>query len=185
MAHVKIDPAILYWGTPVVLITTTNEDGTSNIAPMSSAFWLGNRCILGLAWNSRTTINLHRTGECVLNLASDEMAPAINALAKTTGTEFVPEFKLSKGYSYIKDEFAVAHLTPLPSEKVQAPRIKECPVHMEARLVKYTATLGGFIHVIEVRVLQTYIGEELRMPGYENRVDPDRWRPMFMSFQRL
>ena len=30
---------VLYFGTPVVLITTRNEDGTPNIAPMSSAWW--------------------------------------------------------------------------------------------------------------------------------------------------
>ena len=34
---VSVEPAILYFGTPVVLISTVNEDGTSNLAPMSSA----------------------------------------------------------------------------------------------------------------------------------------------------
>ena len=47
--HVMSEPAILYFGTPVVLISTTNEDGAPNLAPMSSAFWLGWRCMLGLA----------------------------------------------------------------------------------------------------------------------------------------
>lgn len=58
MPHSEINPAIYYWGTPVVLITTTNEDGTHNIAPMSSAWWLGTRCMLGLSGESQTTINL-------------------------------------------------------------------------------------------------------------------------------
>jgi len=43
-----INPAIFYWGTPVVLISTENLDGSFNLAPMSSAWWLGNRCMLGL-----------------------------------------------------------------------------------------------------------------------------------------
>ena len=47
--HKIIEPGILYFGTPVVLISTINEDGTYNLAPMSSAFWLGWRCMLGLA----------------------------------------------------------------------------------------------------------------------------------------
>ena len=34
--HRVIDPKILYCGTPVVLITTRNEDGSANIAPMSA-----------------------------------------------------------------------------------------------------------------------------------------------------
>lgn len=61
MEHSRIDPAILYWGTPVVLVSTSNEDYTPNISPMSSAFWLGDRCILGLASHSQTTVNLLRT----------------------------------------------------------------------------------------------------------------------------
>lgn len=39
--QVVSEPHILYLGTPVVLISTVNEDGTHNLAPMSSAFWLG------------------------------------------------------------------------------------------------------------------------------------------------
>ena len=44
-----IEPAILYFGTPVVLIGSSNEDGSFNLAPMSSAWWVGWRCMLGLA----------------------------------------------------------------------------------------------------------------------------------------
>ena len=99
-SHTTISPAIYYWGTPVVLVTTSNEDGSANIGPMSSAFWLGNRCMLGLENNSQTTINLLRTGQCVLNLPSDDMIRPVNALARTTGTEVVPDIKISLGYHY-------------------------------------------------------------------------------------
>ena len=71
--HVTCEPDILYFGTPVVLISTTNEDGSFNLAPMSSAFWLGWRCMLGLASASKTSENMKRTGECVLNLPSVEL----------------------------------------------------------------------------------------------------------------
>lgn len=36
--HVASEPAILYFGTPVVVISSVNEDGSANLAPMSSAF---------------------------------------------------------------------------------------------------------------------------------------------------
>ena len=39
--HIDSEPSILYFGTPVLLISTLNEDGTVNAAPMSSAWWLG------------------------------------------------------------------------------------------------------------------------------------------------
>src|ERR1051325_4993860 len=64
----RSEPPILYVGTPVVLISTCNEDGSANLAPMSSAFWLGWRGVLGLAAGSKTPQNMFRTRECVLNL---------------------------------------------------------------------------------------------------------------------
>ncbi|GAB2913207.1 hypothetical protein GCM10022245_55230 [Streptomyces mayteni] len=36
--HVTIEPSILYFGTPVVLLTMENRDGSFNLAPMSSAW---------------------------------------------------------------------------------------------------------------------------------------------------
>ena len=73
--HRTIDPAILYFGTPVVLVSSLNEDGTPNVAPMSSAWWLGQSCLLGFGARSKTPANILRTGECVLNLPSvDEVA---------------------------------------------------------------------------------------------------------------
>ena len=141
----SISPSIFYWGTPVVLVTTENEDGSTNIAPMSSAWWLGNRCMLGLGSISQTTLNLLRTKQCVLNLASDTMAGSINALAKTTGSKEVTTaneesppllyFKRMNDYEYVADKFKRARLTRVPSALVRPYRIAECPAQMEAELV--------------------------------------------------
>ncbi|KAK3049683.1 hypothetical protein LTR09_009105 [Extremus antarcticus] len=192
MSHVTVNPAILYWGTPVVLITTSNEDGSSNIGPVSSAFWLGHRCMLGLEHNSKTTINLRRTKECTLNLPSDEMIQQVNALAKTTGSEPVPDIKVALGYRYEKDKFGVAGLHEQASETVQPPRIRECPAQMEAVMVGEYEMMSslpgeakGFTLAIEVRVTRTYVLESLRLVGHENRIDPDKWRPMITNFQHL
>jgi flavin reductase (DIM6/NTAB) family NADH-FMN oxidoreductase RutF len=32
--HIVSEPSILYFGTPVVLISSENEDGSANLAPM-------------------------------------------------------------------------------------------------------------------------------------------------------
>ena len=32
--HVEINPSVLYVGTPVALLTSTNPDGSTNISPM-------------------------------------------------------------------------------------------------------------------------------------------------------
>src|ERR1019366_7326003 len=102
VSNIQIDPAILYFGTPVVLIGSTNEDGSFNLAPMSSAWWVGWRCMLGLARNSKTTENMIRTGECVLNLPSADLVDAVNCLARTTGSNPVPAGKIKRGYRHEK-----------------------------------------------------------------------------------
>lgn len=52
--HSAIEPAILYFGTPVVIVGTLNEDGSPNLAPISSVFWLGWRCVIGVGAGSKT-----------------------------------------------------------------------------------------------------------------------------------
>jgi flavin reductase (DIM6/NTAB) family NADH-FMN oxidoreductase RutF len=51
--HVTITPAILYFGTPVVLLSTENENGSFNLAPMSSAWALDQVIVLGLGPTGR------------------------------------------------------------------------------------------------------------------------------------
>ena len=189
--HKSIEPSILYFGTPVVLISTLNEDGTVNLAPMSSVFWLGWRCVVGLAASSKTPQNMLRTGECVLNLPSVNEVAAVNRLALTTGSNPVPEFKLHKGYRHESDKFGLAGLTPTASETVAPPRAQECPVQLEAvmqathRLAEGDARQRGFIVCCELRVQRVHVDESLLMNGEPNRIDPDKWRPLIMSFQQF
>ena len=188
---VKSEPPILYFGTPVVLISTLNEDGTHNLAPMSSAFWLGWRCMLGLAAGSKTPQNMIRTGECVLNLPSVEEVAAVNRLARTTGSNPVPEGKVRKGYRFEPDKFGIAGLTPVASETVAPPRVLECPVQLEAiveathRVAEDDSAQRGYIVSIEVRIQRVHLEESILMSGESNRIDPDKWRPLIMSFQQF
>lgn len=189
--HVAIEPSILYFGTPVVLISTLNEDGTANLAPMSSAWWLGWRCVLGLGSVSKTPQNLIRTGECVLNLPSIEQAVAVNRLARLTGTEIVPEVKQKLGYTYEPQKFEIAGLTPVASETVRAPRALECPVQMEAVLsarhdmMQDDPNVEGFFASYEVRITRVHVHPSILLEGHENRVDSNKWKPLIMSFQKL
>ena len=190
-AAVQIDPAILYFGTPVVLIGSTNEDGTSNLAPMSSAWWVGWRCMLGLARNSKTTENMIRTGECVLNLPSADLVAAVDRLARTTGSDPVPPGKLYRGYRHEKDKFSVCGLTGLAGETVGAPRAAECPVQMEAKvahmheMAQDDQVFRGHLAAIEVRITRVHAHPNIMMDGASNRIDPDKWRPLILSFQEF
>ncbi|MHB2209758.1 flavin reductase family protein [Methylobacterium sp. CM6257] len=189
--HRTIDPAILYFGTPVVLISTLNEDGSANLAPMSSAWWIGQRCVLGLAKASKTTENLLRTKQCVLNLPSDAQVEAVDRVALTTGSDPVPEGKAKRGYHFVRHKFEHAGLTPIPSELVMPPRALECPVHMEAELYAFHELAendprwGGRSMVLETRVVRVHVEDGLCLAGHDNRVDADHWRPLIMSFQNF
>lgn len=186
-----IDPAILYFGTPVVLISTLNEDGSPNLAPMSSAWWLGQRCMLGLGARSKTPQNILRTGECVLNLPSSSLAAMVDRLALTTGSNPVPPHKSEKGYRYEPDKFGISGFTAVASETIAAPRARECPVQMEARLENVhpleenNPQRKGSLVALEVSIARVHIDDSIQMEGTMNRVDPDKWRPLIMSFQRF
>ncbi|MEY9871042.1 flavin reductase (DIM6/NTAB) family NADH-FMN oxidoreductase RutF [Streptacidiphilus sp. MAP12-33] len=188
---VEISPAILYFGTPVVLLGTRNEDGSSNLAPISSAFWLGHRAVIGMGAGSHTITNLRRNGACVLNLPSAEQAHVVDRIALTTGSDPVPEGKLRKGYRHEADKFGLAGLTPRTGLSVDAPRALECPVQLEAEAVAFHSLAEddpeqrGRVLTVELEVVRVHVAEEIRMPGHPNRIDPDRWRPLIMSFQEL
>jgi flavin reductase (DIM6/NTAB) family NADH-FMN oxidoreductase RutF len=91
-------------------------------------------------------------------------------------------------------------LTPVPSETVRPPRALECPVQMEAELVQTVramaddydysqhersaqCTLNGVL-CFEVRIKRVHVDPAILVPGKRNRVDPNAWRPLIMSFSR-
>lgn len=181
--HTVIEPKILYFGTSVVLISTINEDGTPNLAPMSSAWWLNQSCMLGMSSKSQTVQNLIREQECVLNLPSINLIPAVDRLTLLTGRNPVPESKAMRGYKYEPDKFGIAGLTQMPSQLVQAPRVKECPIQLEAKFVKmHPFEQPSSLVAIEVRIEKVHIEDFLLMNANSNYVDPSKWNPMIMNF---
>jgi flavin reductase (DIM6/NTAB) family NADH-FMN oxidoreductase RutF len=190
MMHIASEPKILYFGTPVALLSTLNEDGTANLAPMSSTLFLIWRCVLGLQANSKSVENLRGTGQMVINMASAGQVGAVDRLAKTTGTEVDPEDKLARGFRYEKDKFECAGLTPLASELVLPPRVLECPIQLEAVLVDERpldegGPLEGFLTTFEMRIQRIHIDDAILMAGHNNRIDPDKWRPLIFNFQQF
>jgi flavin reductase (DIM6/NTAB) family NADH-FMN oxidoreductase RutF len=189
--HTTIDPTILYFGTPVALVSSLNPDGSANLAPMSSAWWLGKSCMLGFGARSQTPINIQRTGECVLNLPSVHEVAAVDRLAKTTGSDPVPPHKVAMGYRHERDKFELAGMTEIASDLVSAPRAAECPVQLEAVLesvhplaVRDPDRRGALV-ALELRIVRVHVDESIRLDGHEDRIDPDRWRPLIMSFQQF
>jgi flavin reductase (DIM6/NTAB) family NADH-FMN oxidoreductase RutF len=185
--HKTIDPTILYFGTPVALISTLNPDGSPNLAPMSSAWWLGWTCILGLGQMGQTSDNLIRTRECVINLPSEDLVTHVDRLALTTAKNPVPGRKRDWGYRYEPAKFDIAGFTSVGSETVAPPRVHECPVQMEGIVHDFRA-FGKNVsaNVFEVHIVKLHVDENLLVGnGARPHIDPLRWRPLIMSFCRF
>src|SRR5215510_6221030 len=118
-----IEPKILYFGTPVALISSLNEDGETNLAPISSFWALGWTMLLGLAGATKTAENIARHRECVVNLPDPELWPSVEKLAPLTGKNPVPEIKTGQ-FRHEREKFHAAALTLLPSVLVKPARVK-------------------------------------------------------------
>lgn len=175
----KIDTSLAYKllsGTvvprPIGWISTVDENGTFNLAPYSffNAFSADPpHVIFGSGrrgdGNKDTVSNIMETGEFVVNLVSESNAEAMNI----TATELQPEV----------DEFQVAHLTPLPSRIVKAPRVAESLVHFECKMVHHYAveeSRGAGSVIIIGRVVMMHIDDDILTENY--RIDYDAYKPV-------
>jgi flavin reductase (DIM6/NTAB) family NADH-FMN oxidoreductase RutF len=182
--HVVTDPAILYFGTPVVLLSTVNPDGSPNLAPISSVFWLGRQAMLGINRNSQSWANLDRTREVAVALPSADQVDAVNRLALTTGRNPLSERQQRRGYRHVADKFGVSGLTPVPADLIAPPLVADCPVVLECTVDAMDPDHAR-IPAVEVTVRRVHASPDILMGGRPNRIDPDRWRPLIMSFQHF
>lgn len=175
-----IAPSVYYFGTPVVLLTTSMLDGSSNITPISSAWALGDSYVLGLGARGQGAINLLRTGEVVVNLPDAALAANIERIASTTGATVVPPHKEGL-YRHEPDKWTLGRFTPVPSSEVSPARIQECPVQMEAAIGE-VMQLGEDAVAVSVNVLKTHAHTSIVLPG-TSHLDLDRWTPLYYTFR--
>jgi flavin reductase (DIM6/NTAB) family NADH-FMN oxidoreductase RutF len=179
-----LNPKMLYFGTPVLLVSSLNSDGSTNVAPMSSAWWVGDTAMLGLSVNSQTVRNLAERPSCVLNLVDATMVDAIDRLALLTGRPDVPEYKRERGYTYEPDKFAAAGLTPVSFGLGVPSGVAESQIQLEGRVqaVHTIDDTDAGLRALEVKILRTHVDTSLLMTDHPTYIDPLRWDPLFMKF---
>jgi flavin reductase (DIM6/NTAB) family NADH-FMN oxidoreductase RutF len=182
-----ITPSILYFGTPVVLISTVDADGKVNLSPMSSAWALGDRIVLGMGCMGQGCENLLQQREAVINIPCPSQCDAVEAIAATTGRNPVPPYKAAMGYRHDDDKFRTAELTPVPSDMVAPPRIAECPLQLEARLLAAHRSSGNddpiaSFMTLEMQVLRVHAHDDITLPD-TNHIDTSRWSPLLYVFR--
>ena len=71
------------------------------------------------------------------------------------------------------------------------PRVSECPVQLEAVLNASTPfgignpRIRTEISAIEARIIRVHVDTRIQADGHPDRIDPDKWRPVIMSFRQF
>lgn len=152
---------------PIALVSTVSTDGNVNLSPFSFFNAFGaNPPIVAFSASRRgrdgtfkdTYNNIMATKECVIQAVTYDMVHQVS-LASTE-------------YDTGVDEFVKAGLTPVASDLIKPPRVKESPYHLECRL-KEMVSLGeggaaGNLAICEV--VRFHISEDILKDGV---IQPD------------
>lgn len=150
---------------PIAFISTISKSGIHNLAAYS--FFNGitsNPPSICFAPTRKsdgskkdTLVNVEETGEFVVNVVTNKIIQPMN----DTSIDFPPEIS----------EFEEVGLTPVPSEIVKAPRVKESPINMECKLMQIievgpNEAGGGFLVIGEI--ILYHIADNLLKDGRIN-----------------
>lgn len=177
--HKTIEAKALYWGNTVILLSTIDAAGQTNITPISSSWSLGKGIVIGLSLNGKAIENLEYHPEIVLNVASADLASQVAAIERFTGKLPVPPEKEKAGFSHCADKFAAAGFTPEPSAQVRPARIRECGIQVECAVAHITRR-DGFA-IVELQVRCVHAAESLLKES--DRIDATRWQPLIYNFR--
>jgi flavin reductase (DIM6/NTAB) family NADH-FMN oxidoreductase RutF len=184
---VTIEPKILYFGTPIALVSSVNQDGSPNLAPISSFWALGWTMTLGLLTETQTLKNFKLRPDCVVNLPSPDLWERVERIAPLTGQNPVPKKKASQ-FRFERDKFRVAEFSTLPGDIVAAPRVLECPVQLEASVRKIHELCGdarltelGGGAAVEVEIRRVHARKDFVTRGHY--IAPDKWQPLIYNFR--
>ena len=142
---------------PIAWTSTVSPDGVLNLAPFSFFTVVSNTPpMLSLTIENRedgldkdTLANIRGTGGFVVNIVPDSLVRAMAATSRDLHRDV--------------DEFTVAGVTPLASECVRAPRVREAPISLECVLV----------HIVRPGSDSVVVGRVRRFHFAESVIDGD------------
>lgn len=152
MAKISFKPGNMLYPLPAVMVSVADKAGNTNIFTVA---WAGTICtnppMLSISVRpSRFSHHMiEETGEFVINLTTDKLAYATDYCGVKSGKDV--------------DKWKEMRLTPVASELVKAPAIKESPVNIECRVTE-TKKLGShdlfLAEVVAVHVDERYMDEK-------------------------
>jgi len=162
---------------PIALVSTRSLAGVDNAAPFSLFNIFGEAppvVILGIHEHADgrlkdTARNILETGEFVVNMVDEAMAEAMRVCA----TDFPPSVS----------EPALAGLSLVPGDEVNAPRLAQSPVGLECRRLS-TLHINPRRTIVIGEVVFVHVQDGLMDPG-NYRMHPDKYHPIGRMFGQL
>lgn len=157
---------------PIGWISSVSENGINNLAPFSYFNAVGDdpphvMFSTGIGNNTPkdTLANVLATKQFVVNMVTEELVEQMNTTAQAVHSEV--------------DEFQLAGVTPIPSEKVKPMRVKESPITFECELVHHYF-LEGHKHgggcIVIGRIVMMHFNDEVLSENY--RINMENYKPV-------
>ncbi|WP_215222813.1 flavin reductase family protein [Echinicola shivajiensis] len=154
---------------PIAFVSTVDSEGQVNLSPFSFFNAFGSNppiLIFSPARRVRDNTTKHslenvkEVHEAVISIVSYEMVQQMSL----SSTEY------EKGVN----EFIKSGLTPVPSDLVAPPRVKESPVSFECKVLEVMemGNKGGAANLVICEVLLAHIDE--RVMGHDGKIDPNK-----------
>lgn len=145
---------------PVTLVSTIGSNGVFNVAPFSSvAMACFEPAVICFGVNYRdgqkkdTLRNIEYSRDFVVNVVDEALAEAM--------------IKTAADFPSGVDEFQVAGLTAIASDRVESPRVKESPISLECKLhqILQFGEMPNLRNLIFGQILLAHIDDELYSEG--------------------
>ncbi len=161
---------------PVAFVTSMNANGVVNLAPFSYfngvcskpmmvSICIGHRKLDGELVKKDTLRNIEASGEFVVHIPREDMAPQVNQCS----AEYPPEVS----------ELEAVGLTAVASDVVAPPRIAECPIAFEC-VLDQVIMLGrprALTGMVIGEIVRIHMDDAV-LDADSGRVDIDKLRPL-------
>lgn len=157
---------------PIGWISSVSENGINNLAPFSYFNAVGDdpphimfSAGRGNNTNKDTLNNILATKQFVVNMVTEELTEQMNSTAQGVPADV--------------DEFELAGVTPVASEKIKPMRVKESPINFECELVHHyfleDHKQGGACVIIG-RIVMMHFADEVLLDNY--KINMETYKPV-------
>ncbi len=157
---------------PIGWISSVSENGINNLAPFSYFNAVGDdpphvmfATGRGKDSNKDTLNNVLATKQFVVNMVTEELTEQMNSTAQAVHSDI--------------DEFELAGVTPIPSQKIRPMRVKESPINFECELVHHYFLEGhknGGACVIIGRIVMMHFNDGVVADNY--KINLENYKPV-------